>query len=54
MVLINTKPKWIRKGCPKCRGDLYRDGDEYNCLQCGHIHRPGFKTLEHAHGNFKR
>jgi len=30
---------WI-KGCPKCRGDLYRDrdimGDYRQCLQCGY------------------
>ena len=30
---------WL-KGCPRCRGDLFRERDHYGwyvfCLQCGH------------------
>ncbi len=29
------------KACPKCRGDMYQDGDAYgpfrSCLQCGYL-----------------
>ncbi|MFH0941687.1 MAG: hypothetical protein V1823_01505 [Chloroflexota bacterium] len=32
------------KGCPKCRGDVRIDRDEYGwfeqCIQCGHTHDP--------------
>ena len=31
---------WL-KGCPKCKGDLFLDGDSYgkfqSCIQCGYI-----------------
>ncbi|MCH8816012.1 MAG: hypothetical protein IH957_13165 [Chloroflexi bacterium] len=34
-----TRPKFILKACPRCRGDLkFRSdyfGDYYDCLQCG-------------------
>ena len=25
---------WL-KGCAKCRGDLFLEGDDWQCLQCG-------------------
>ena len=32
------------KGCPRCRGDIYADSDEYGayrqCLQCGFVSYP--------------
>ncbi len=32
---------WCRlKGCPKCRGDLVLDGDEWRCWQCGQYYYP--------------
>lgn len=31
---------WL-KACPRCRGDLFLDGDAYgefvSCIQCGHM-----------------
>jgi len=36
----------IRRGCKRCRGDLYREPDEYDgyvllrCLQCGRVANP--------------
>lgn len=32
---------FVLKGCPRCRGDLYREiDDELICLQCGYEVRP--------------
>jgi len=32
--------RWLLRGCPKCRGDLYYDvepeGEYMHCLQCGY------------------
>jgi|Deesub1362A_J573_1020465.scaffolds.fasta_scaffold07901_7 uncharacterized Zn finger protein (UPF0148 family) len=28
--------RWILKGCPRCRGDLYSEDGGFTCLQCGH------------------
>ncbi len=32
---------WLLKGCPRCRGDMELDRDEYGwyerCIQCGHL-----------------
>jgi len=32
--------KWLLRGCPKCRGDLYYniepEGEYMHCLQCGY------------------
>ena len=32
------------KACPRCKGDLYHDGDKYgpytSCVQCGHYMSP--------------
>jgi hypothetical protein len=31
---------WKLKGCPRCKGDIFLDGDKYGwyeqCLQCGY------------------
>jgi predicted amidophosphoribosyltransferase len=27
-------PALIPRGCRRCRGPLYRDGDDYTCLLC--------------------
>ena len=31
--------KWILKGCPRCKGDLFYEKDQFGnylqCLQCG-------------------
>ena len=38
---------WCRlKGCPKCRGDLVLDGDEWRCWQCGHYYYPRPAVLD--------
>jgi len=26
---------WYLKQCPKCKGDMYEDGEEIVCFQCG-------------------
>lgn len=26
---------WYKKQCPKCYGDMYEEGEEVTCLQCG-------------------
>jgi len=28
--------RWILKSCPRCGGDLYSEGSELVCLQCGY------------------
>lgn len=34
-------PEFLLKGCPKCGGDLLKEGDAYGnytkCVQCGRI-----------------
>ncbi len=35
--MIPRTSHWFLKSCPRCRGDMYRDEDGYQCLQCGHI-----------------
>ncbi len=38
---------WCRlKGCPKCRGDLVLDGDEWRCWQCGQYYYPKPAVLD--------
>ena len=38
---------WCRlKGCPKCRGDLVLDGDEWRCWQCGQYYYPRPAVLD--------
>lgn len=38
---------WCRlKNCPKCRGDLVLDGDEWRCWQCGQYYYPKSAVLE--------
>ena len=32
-----TKPNWILRSCPRCRGDMFREDNSYECLQCGFI-----------------
>ena len=38
---------WCRlKGCPKCRGDLVLDGEEWRCWQCGQYYYPRPAVLD--------
>ena len=31
---------WRLKSCNRCLGDLFREDDEWRCLQCGHYYYP--------------
>jgi hypothetical protein len=35
--VVKKNPTWRLRGCPKCRGDMLRDDNSYQCLQCGFI-----------------
>ena len=37
--LLEDRPvmaHWILKGCRRCRGDMYLDGENWRCLMCGY------------------
>lgn len=36
MVKAPLQVRWLLRGCPRCGGDLYSEGSELVCLQCGY------------------
>jgi DNA-directed RNA polymerase subunit M/transcription elongation factor TFIIS len=49
---------WRRKGCPRCRGDLFIDedvGSNYiKCLQCGYEKELAGRSLSSSNREFKK
>jgi ribosomal protein S27AE len=42
--------KWKVRACKRCGGDMYNDGERWNCLQCSGEYQRGYKPIKYTTG----